>query len=384
MLPPGIVAGIARSSGVTGQDADRLTAELGVEVRPPDPLPETPPYAGYGRAREALTTLGRRHLADFLFGGRCARMRVLDGFSVPGAGPLAEEIRKVEAEWERRTRGPWTTGADTVLAALRGASDPAALLRYDVVTRLRERVREHSSDDTLLRHAVDELNLAEEDARRLVFAVRQEGGAHGAYAVPAARLRELIEAGEIMAAVDLAAALESGTPEAGSPEPGTPETGTPRSGALTGEAADLAAEARARLSAAVELRERALNAADPDEAWIMLQDALLRVPGLPGAGELLARLAPHPAREPRAEVRDDAVVLTWRPSPSRAGEISYEVLRDGVLLAAAPPGPSGFRDGSPPVDVPVTYSVVARRGRPPPSPCLPPRSWSGPSRATCG
>ncbi|MGJ6967792.1 hypothetical protein ACSDR0_38360 [Streptosporangium sp. G11] len=362
MLPPEIVLSIARSAGSGARDAERLAAELGIEVTEPDLLPETPPYSGYAKAREALDTLGRRHLAEFVFGESCEGMRVLGAVSVPGSPSLAARVDQVEAEWERRTRGPWTTGAGTVLTALRNTPDPAELIRYDVVARLRERVREHPYDDTLLRHAVEELGLDRADARRLVFAVRHEGGAAGG---PAARLRELVDAGEVQAASDLAEALDG----------------------LTGEAAELAVEIRARLAEAVRLRDLALASGDPDRAWIAVQDALRRVPDLPGAADLLARLAPHPAREPRAEVRDGAVTVTWRPSASRAGEISYEVLRDGVPLpgnAAPPPetgevpfqgsgtpptgngdGPpdaTGARDGAPPVNVPVTYAVVARRG----------------------
>ncbi|WP_329082285.1 hypothetical protein [Streptosporangium sp. NBC_01469] len=379
MLPPEIVLSIARSAGSGARDAERLAAELGIEVTEPDRLPEAPPYSGYAKAREALDTLGRRHLAEFVFGEPCRGMRVLGAVSVPGAPSLPGRIDRVEAEWGRRTRGPWTTGAGTVLTALRNTPDPAELIRYDIVARLRERVREHPYDDTLLRHAVEELDLDQADARRLVFAVRHEGGAAGG---PAARLRELVDAGEVQAASDLAEALDG----------------------LTGEAAELAVEIRARLAEAVRLRDLALASGDPDRAWIAVQDALRRVPDLPGAADLLARLAPHPAREPRAETRDGAVTVTWRPSASRAGEISYEVLRDGVPLpetgGAAPPGtgpgagdvPPGTADGlppnatggvppnaigdvppdttggtsardaAPPVNVPVTYAVVARRG----------------------
>ncbi|MEU8270535.1 hypothetical protein AB0B89_25680 [Sphaerisporangium sp. NPDC049002] len=336
MLSPALLATIARSSGVSQEEALRLAAERSIEVREPDALPEAAPYPGYGKAREALDTLGLSHLARFVFGERCAGMRVLDGFAVPGAGPVRDALAEVERRWASRSRGPWTISADTVLAALRNSPDPAVLIRYDIVSRLRERVREHPYDDTLLRHATTELDLAADDARRLIFAVRGEGGvASGS----SARLRELVDAGEIHAAADFADALGPG--------------------GLTGEAAELATEVRARLARALQLRDRARAALDPDDAWLALRDALQRVPDLPGAAELLVRLAPHPARAVRADLHGEGVSLVWQPSPSRAGRVVYDVLRNGVPLETTD-RPSA-RDERPPVNTPVTYSVVARR-----------------------
>lgn len=336
LLTPALLATIARSSGVGHEEAMRLAAERSIEVREPDSLPEAAPYPGYGKAREALDTLGLPHLGRFLYGDACEGMRVADGVVVPGAVPVGDALRDVERQWAARTRGSRTISADTVLAALRHSPDPATLIRYDIVSRLRERVREHPYDDTLLRHAVTELDLAPGEARRLIFAVRAEGGlATGA----SARLRELVDAGEVHAAADFAGALDPG--------------------ALTGEAAELATEVTARLAKAVRLRDRARAALDPDDAWLALRDALQRVPDLPGAAELLMRLAPHPARALRANLQGDGVSLVWQPSPSRAGRIVYEVLRDGAHLATTE-RPS-LRDEAPPVNTTIVYSVVARR-----------------------
>ncbi|WP_248959493.1 hypothetical protein [Sphaerisporangium perillae] len=336
MLSPALVATIARSSGVSTEEAARLAAERSIEVREPDRLPEAPPYPGFAKVREALDTLGMPHLGRFLFGDECTGMRVLDGFAVAGGGSVRDAAAEAARRWATRTRGPWTVSADTVLAALRNSPDPEALIRYDIVARLRERIREHPYDDTLLRHATTDLDLATGDARRLIFAVRGEGGLTGG---PSARLRELVDAGEIHAAADFAEALDPG--------------------ALTGEAAELATEVRARLAHAVRLRDRARAALDPDDAWLAVRDALQRVPDLPGAAELLARLAPHPARAVRAAIQGEGVSLVWQPSPSRAGRVLYDVYRDGIALETTE-RPSA-RDEHPPVNTPVTYWVVARR-----------------------
>ncbi|MEV4889681.1 hypothetical protein AB0K48_09865 [Nonomuraea sp. NPDC055795] len=333
LLPPDVVAGIARSVGLGEQEARRQAAELGIEIREPDQLPQAPPYAAYAKVREALDTMNQPNLAVYVFGEGAAAIKVL--------GPMPEvmsRVERLEQEAHSRTRGPWTVSAETVLTALRHVTDAADLVRFDVITRLRERVREHPYDDTLMRYATDELRLDEGDAKALIFAIRQESGVLGG---PGSRLRELVEAGQIQAAAEFAEALP---PEA-----------------LADEAAELATDVRARLANAIRLRDAARAEHDPDQAWIMLEQALGRVPDLAGATAMLAGLAPHPPAGVRAAVSERAVVITWQPSASRAGEIAYEVLRDGLTCAET--GRASARDENPPVNTPVTYAVVARRGQ---------------------
>ncbi|WP_113702084.1 hypothetical protein [Nonomuraea lactucae] len=334
LLPPDIVSAIAQSAGIDPAEAARLASSAGIEVREPDPLPQSPPYSAYARVREALDLLGHSGLARYLFP---------DHPSVSVLGPMPgirDRVAQLEQETRRRAIGVGTERDSTVLTALRHTADPAALVLYDVVARLRERIREHPYDDTLLRHATEDLGLDADDAKRLIFAIRQESGVVGG---PAGRLRELVERGEIQAAADFAEALPAD--------------------ALTGEAAELSTEIRARLNTAVGLRDQARTEPDRDRAWIMLEDALRRVPDLPGADELLAGLAPHPPSSVRASSDSDSdtddVVITWQPSPSRAGEIDYDVFRDGVPLAES--AKPGVRDTRPPVNRPVTYAVAARR-----------------------
>ncbi|GAA0417548.1 hypothetical protein Acor_20580 [Acrocarpospora corrugata] len=329
LLPPDLVAGIAKSVGVEGPRATEIAAGLGVEVREPDALPQTPPYPAYARVRDALDTLGAAHLAMFVFNGK--KVRVLG--AIPG---VLDQVTAREQEEQRKSRGPRTASADTVCSAVRATADPASLLLYDVVARLRERVREHPNDETLLRHATEDLALDPGEAKRLIFAIRHETGTFGG---PTARLRELVDAGEIQTAADFAAALPAE--------------------ALTGEAAELATEIRVRLDGAVKLLDRARAERDPDQAWALLADALRRVPDLPGAEDLQDGLPPHPPTEVRARLRGETVVVTWTPSRSRSGEISYDVHRDGVPFAEA--DRPGVEDAGPPVNVPVVYAVSARR-----------------------
>ncbi|MEU6037328.1 hypothetical protein ABZ801_18170 [Actinomadura sp. NPDC047616] len=351
MVTPAELESIARTCGVPRDELAGQARDDRIEVREPDPLPSAPPYAAYRKVRESLDVLGRRHLADFVFGGNLAGpMRVLGGFSAPasrgGVLRLDEEaVAAVSARWARRGRDSSTVHADTITAALRSGADPDELVLYDVTDRLRERLRQRASERALLRYAIEDLGVEPEDARRLVFAVVRESGPGGGLA---GRLRALLDAGEVYAAAQLAGGA------AASADDGPSE-----------EAALLAAEARQRLDAAVRLREEAAGEADPDRAWRLLADALRLVADLPEAAELQRRLAPRPVPSLRADVEDTVVRLSWPPSPSTAGEVTYRVVRrrdrppldaaDGEVLA-------GTRDEQPPVNVPLFYGVVAVRG----------------------
>ncbi|MFC4909816.1 hypothetical protein [Actinomadura gamaensis] len=417
MVTPGELEDIARTAGVTGAELAALAAGR-IEVREPDPLPAAPPYAAYAKVRESLDVLGRRNLADFLFGGRVGGpMRVLDGFAAMGRGggplvPSAEAVAAVAAEWARRSRDTSTTHAQTVLAALRagqgaggsgqgaggsgqgaGGSGQGAggagqgddlgahlteLLRYDIVDRLRERLRQRASERALLRHATEELGVDASDARRLVFAVLREQAPAAAAPPqpgPADRLRELLDAGDVYAAAEFARALTETGGTASDPSGGAPAGGRGPGGRhaasgdeLPEDVAVLAAEARHRVATATRLREAAAEESDPDRAWRLLADALKLVRDLPGAAEHQRRLPPKPVESLIATVHADpepSVRLVWEASPSTAGEVLYHMVR---RRDRPPHGPADgepiplTRDDDPPINVHLYYAVIAVRG----------------------
>ncbi|WP_396454339.1 hypothetical protein [Actinomadura sp.] len=355
---PAEVEAIARTGGVTRAELAALAAADGIEIREPDPLPAAAPYPAYRKVRESLDVLGKRHLADFLFGPRLAGpIRVLGGFAAPG-GDLRLDgaaVAAAGAEWARRSRDTSTTHADTVLAALRSADDPHALLLFDVVDRLRERLRQRASERALLRYAIEDLGIEQGDARRLVFALLRESGPGGGLA---GRLRALLDAGDVYAAAELADAAKIPHPSPG-PQHGSSQHGEPP------EEEVLAAEARHRLDTALRLRETAAAEPDPDRAFRLLADALRLVRDLPGAAHHQRRLPPRPVPSLRADVDGGTVRLSWEASPSTAGEIGYHAVRragraprdvrDGEPIA-------GVVDERPPVNAPVYYAVFAVRG----------------------
>ncbi|WP_030172520.1 hypothetical protein [Spirillospora albida] len=351
MVTPGELDAIARTAGVAPAELAAFAAAEGIDVREPDPLPARPPYPAYRKVRESLDVLGARHLAAFVLGARTAPMHVVDGFASPaapaGLGPDA--VAAAGARWARRSRDTSTTHADTVLAALRSA-DPAELVLFDVVDRLRDRLRQRASERALLRYATGGLGVAEQDARRLVFALVRESGPAGGLA---GRLRALLDAGEVQAAAALAEASEPPARDGDPPEE-----------------AVLAAEARRRLDTALRLRETAAAEPDPDRAWLLLADALRLVRDLPGAERHRRSLPPRPVPAVHADVDGGAVRVSWTPSPSTAGDVRHAVVRredrpprdpaDGERITGQEAG-GAVRDVRAPVNVPLHYAVFAVR-----------------------
>jgi hypothetical protein len=349
MLTPGELREI-------GGEAAELARAAGIEIRRPDPLPDAPPYAGYPRAHDALDALGLRHLREFVTGEPRA------GRVLAGTTDLRPALRRVGEQWSRRPHDGNRTNADTVLVALKQVGDRLGeLILYDVIARLRERHQQRASEGALLRFATADLGVDDGDARRLVFAVLRESGPPGGLA---ARLRDLIDAGEVHAAAELAEAVAG---------PAGP----------AGDAELLAAEARRRISAATALRQQAaaLVLSDPDEAWLRLADALRLVGDLPGAADLQAGLAPRGPGRLEVVAEDAAVSLSWQPAPSRVGDITYAVVRclgrvprhpgDGEPLPAG----DGFAlDPAAPLNAPLFYAASPPRHPPSPARCTYARS----------
>lgn len=166
----------------------------------------------------------------------------------------------------------------------------------------------------------------------------------------AARLAELLTAGQVMAAHRLVSGL-------------APEDTPP-------ECRELVARARAMAERATALRDQASAATDPDLAWRLLDEAESHAADVPDLADLRRRWPPHPAGTPVVHPAVTGLVVTWPPSPSTVGQVRYRVLR------ATRPFPAGLadctaiaegtdcraHDPAPPVNAPLYYAVVAQRG----------------------
>ncbi|MQA24019.1 MAG: hypothetical protein GEU94_00805 [Micromonosporaceae bacterium] len=307
--------------------------DRGVRVSEPDPLPPQAPVAAYGRYREALRTLGCRHAADFVFGfgddhaAQDGRIAVWDTVALadrPERRISDETVGAADRAWAARPHDGSKTLASTVLVALKGlleSSGPAGvseLVRYEVAEELRARHRQGASANALVAYASNTLGLADDDARRMAFAVRAEPANGGASAPPtatppattppAAPPPAPAPPATVPAPALSPAGPLSATPPA-TPAASTTATGTP-AGATTGPPAEVApgrhraAEPAAKLTHGDEPSRDAPRPAAPDHA---------AQPVSPAAHAPLAAYAPLPApADVSADRAGDEVVVRWQ------------------------------------------------------------------------
>ncbi|MFB7500528.1 hypothetical protein ACFC09_38615 [Streptomyces sp. NPDC056161] len=367
MLAERTVAEIAAAHRV-GEDRVRdLLPALGLRLAEPDPLPRTVPHPSYARCARQLEVLGLRHLGDFLAtggpGGRTEQpVRVFD--RPPVGAPVVEAAAR---RWGRLPHGAAHTAAQAVIAAVRGVlSDQgpeglAQILRHELATPLRTRHAARATPSTLLRYAVDELAVAEEDARRLVFAVLHEAAGDPFLE----RVRRLAAEGRLAEAAAVADRLPPGS--------------------LAEDVQRLAEHVREKLAEARGAVEQArrLPPADADRAWDLLEQAEAAVRDLPAIDAVRQGLAVRSVSGLTATRASAGVTVRWRPSPSTRGEPEYVLLRserrpprdaaDGTVLPLTEPRATSYLDGSPPACIPLYYAVAVRRAAEPgsaPSPLM--------------
>lgn len=365
---------LATAHGVGPDQVRRMLPDLGLRIADPDRLPRTPPHPAYGRCAGHLQVLRLRHLADFLAtgtpGGRAdGPVRVFGG---PGGGPAAPAdeagVQAAARRWARLPHGAAHTAAQAVVAAVRvvlseqGEAGLAQALLYDLAEPLRRRRAARATPATLLDHAVRELSVAEEDARRLVFAVLHETDEDPAVR----RLRQLAADGRLAEAASVADRV---------PEDMLPE-----------EARELAGHVRARLAEARALVEQArrLPSAASDRAWELLERAEETVRDLPEADAVRRALPVPPAIGVTADADGTGVTVRWQPSPATTGSPEHILLRttsrpprdagDAAATRIALPSAhaTSCTDPTPPPCVPLHYAVVVRRAAEPGSPYSPP------------
>ncbi|MGH3738650.1 MAG: hypothetical protein ACRDT6_24055 [Micromonosporaceae bacterium] len=188
-ITPALAGELATGHGLEPGQVAPLLVRLSIEVAEPDPLPADPPVTGYPRYREALRTLGCRHTADFVLDESRDTvtldgvLRVWDTVEIDGQPErrvVASTVHTADLAWAARPHDGSRTLASTVLVTLKalleqsGPTGVAALVRYEVAEELRTRHRQGASAGALVDYASASLGLADDDARRIAFAVRAE------------------------------------------------------------------------------------------------------------------------------------------------------------------------------------------------------------------
>ncbi|OLZ64075.1 hypothetical protein AV521_36680 [Streptomyces sp. IMTB 2501] len=359
MLAESTAARIAAAHRVREDEVRELLPALGLRIVEPEPLPLSVPHPAYARCAGHLEVLGLRHLGDFLAtgtpGGR-TEQPVHVFHALPVDAPIVEAAAR---RWGRLPHGAAHTAAQAVIAAVRGVLTEqgpeglARILLHELATPLRTRCAARATPATLLAYAVGELSVAEDDARRLVFAVLHEAAGDPV----AERLRRLVADGRLAEAAAVADRLPPGS--------------------LAEDVRALAEHVRGKLAEAraVVDHARRLPPAEADRAWDLLEQAEAAVRDLPGTDAVRRGLAVHPVSGLTTAPGGAGVTVRWRPSPSTAGEPEYVLLRterrpprdaaDGTVLPLASPRATSYIDGAPPACVPLYYAVAVRRAAEP-------------------
>ncbi|WP_150250408.1 hypothetical protein [Nocardiopsis deserti] len=334
--------------GVTEADAERVL--LDHDVRVVDRLPElddAPPEHTLRALREHLRTRGVPFSPMEVFGEQrlAEGFTVLEGFRLHDGtaldkAALDEAVQRVRLEPESEER----TAAENVLEILRAEGDQAdALVLGEIVGDLRERPGS-LSEPGLVRHWVRR-GLAEEEALLLAAAVRRSASGADAPVRAEQDVHDLLADNRLRQAQEAAEALP--------------------------EDHDLHERLRARMHQVEELTaqaERALRAGDREEAARALAAAADAAADDEALTARLGEVATLPPRGVEARVDGRSVVVSWQPSPTLAGSVTYRVTRrtgrDGSAREALVGELSGseITDTGAPVGAEARYAVVAVRG----------------------
>ena len=359
---PGAVARLrsALGGGVSEAEVTAALRKAGVRIVGEFPVLPTAPHPKQADLTRHLAQLGVWPSAVVVFGDAVGK-----GFGVLGGFRLADG-RALDDEAIAAARGrvdampyadPAKTPSENVLAILRAAArkpgELDALLLSEVVERLRPLARSGFVQRAIAAQARE--SGLDEDEAGLIAAAMAAGDELGT-------LRQQVEdeltGGRLRSAQRLVAGLPAD------------ESLRERVVALDAEVAALTQRADQELAQGRREQAAALLA----QAASMARDDT----ELP---ERLAAVPPPVPREAAARMDGDHVLITWEPSPARAGRVQYRVIRG---QGRAPVSPSegtavvtrtertDVTDAEAPPGAHLFYSVFAARGG---------ETWSSPASA---
>ncbi|GAB3212320.1 hypothetical protein GCM10027294_37930 [Marinactinospora endophytica] len=340
----------AASVGASPRAVEHALRAEGVRVVALPEIPARSPSARFATLTESLKTRGVDFSPVVVFGEERVRagFRVLPGFRLDDGGRLddaaltaAARRIEVEAYTDRKT------AAEKTIAILRAEREVAArdaIVLWEIVADLRglpSGIAERGLAQRWIRRGLDP-----DDAGRIAAAIGQAQAADPQEQAEA-EVRDLLADGLLRAAQRAAAAL-----------PGDHD--------LQARLGERAAEV-IRLDRIAAERMRRGRA---EEAAHALHQALELAADDDDLAERLAAIPPLPPGRPRARVDGDRIVVTWSPSPSQYGDITYQVVRRSGRGGAAgeirltTTGALEYVDTTAEVGTEVRYGVSAiREGR---------------------
>ncbi|WP_026119650.1 fibronectin type III domain-containing protein [Nocardiopsis ganjiahuensis] len=354
VLDRAALADLLHGAGVPEEEAVADLRAHGVRVvdRLPD-LPSVPPVREARALSEHLRTRGAAFSPAVVFGERrlAEGFTVLDGFRLRDEGSAettlsdaaldaAERRVQVEAMTESRA------AAERVLAVLRAARSPALrdrIVLWEILEHLGSRPAA-LTERALVQPWVDR-GLDRDEAALIAAAVRREGHGGDRSARAEREVRDLLADHQLRQARAAAADLPDGH-------------------GLRTRVAELADQ----VAELVGTADTALRGGRKEEAALALESAVELAADDEDLAARLAAVEPEPPRGVAARVDGRRVVVTWQPSSSRAGRVTYRVIRRTGHGGTARERPVGEVSGTQVVDdgLPVgneaSYAVVAVRG----------------------
>jgi len=359
---PGAVARLRSALGGTVSEAEVAAAlrKAGIRIVEEFPVLPAAPHPKQADLARHLAQLGAWPSAVVVFGDAAGKgFRVLGGFRLADGRALDDEA--IAAARGRVDTMPYAdpakTPSENVLAILRAAArkpgELDALLLSEVVERLRPLARSGFVQRVIAAQASE--SGLDEDEAGLIAAAMATADELGA-------LRQQVEdeltGGRLRSAQRLVAGLPADEPLRERVMVMDAEVA-----ALTQRADQELAQGR-REQAAALLAQAASMARDDAE--------------LP---ERLAAVPPPAPREAAARMDGDHVLITWKPSPARAGRVQYRVMRGQDRAPVSPSEGTAVVtrtertdviDGEAPPGAQLFYSVFAARGG---------ETWSPPASA---
>ncbi|MFE9646091.1 hypothetical protein ACFYO0_18695 [Streptomyces sp. NPDC006365] len=362
---------------------ERVSSDEG-SSRPPLPdLPCLPAMRGYGRLREALDTIGFRHVADALRAPTAARhasfgslpqaetdrgFRVLDGLWFPGRGNLWQ---RVDLEYVRKVRADWLASGDARAAEAAGVVDTLeAYVRHEPMGLRRLLLWQlgcllRDGSDGATEEAAVALGVHRDEARHLAAAVAAGFPAAGDARRAAERLGDMWPGDRLRETERFVAEMhDTGRDPALTQLLESLRARSTEVARLTAGATRLAANGSARAAASAWLGA-ARRAADDSGIEAALLAAAAHAADT-GPADTGARL--------EATVHERTVTLTWPPARSRASGVTYRLLRfpDGSPGAATDLSQGAATDAAgtagavtpESADVPVGADSTGSAGRP--------------------
>jgi len=353
-VSPDTVSRLAHSlGGVAEQVVEQALTGQGVRTVKTCPLPEGPPPK-YRAVQHDLSVLGLRLSADVVFGEETVRkgFAVLGGFRLTSGLRLDDlALEQARTRWTAR-RDDATTSAGNILAVLQGQIRRGGglddLLLWEVVAALAPS-HEAGLPQRALVDVATELGLRREDADVIALSIVEAGAGHGGLRAAVLEVEEALHEGRLRAAQQVAGSLPR---EAG-----------------TEELLDRVRQASERVEQLRSAAERA-RPGQPEQAAELLAEALRSASDDDDLHQRLRSIPPPPPTEARLQVEGDQVLVRWRPSAARVGQVRYRVARGerGAPVAAGQGSALGetetneFTDSSPPAGRRLSYSVFATRG----------------------